>query len=165
MRKLKIYLDTSIISFLYADDSPDYKNATKEFFDEYINQYDVYITDFVIAELDNTKDEDLRYKFQQVIKNNKLQKLDIDSNKNESIILLANKYIEAKIIPESKIDDAVHIAICTIFDFDILLSWNFKHIANIKKQIQINTLNMQEGYLKELYLINPLEVIYENKDT
>ena len=165
MRKLKIYLDTSIISFLYADDSPDYKKATKEFFDEYINQYDVYITDFVIAELDNTKDEDLRYKFQQVIKNNKLQKLDIDSNKNESIILLANKYIEAKIIPESKIDDAVHIAICTIFDFDILLSWNFKHIANIKKQIQINTLNMQEGYLKELYLINPLEVIYENKDT
>jgi predicted nucleic acid-binding protein len=165
MRKLKIYLDTSIISFLYADDSPDYKKATEEFFEEYINQYDVYITDFVIAELDNTRDEELRNKFLNVIRNYHLQVLSIEDDQKEFVITLARKYIQAKIIPESKIDDAIHIAICTIYEFDILLSWNFKHIANIKKQIQINTINMQDGYLKELYLINPLEVNYEDKDT
>ncbi|OHD13346.1 MAG: hypothetical protein A2086_14670 [Spirochaetes bacterium GWD1_27_9] len=161
MKKLKIYLDTSIISFLYADDSPDYKKATIDFFDNYLDKYDVYITEFVIAELDNTKDEILKDKFRIAVKKYNLKILNIDEENKESIIQLAKKYISNKIIPESKFDDALHIAICSIYDFDILLSWNFKHIANIKKQIQINIINMQESFLKELYLVNPLEVIYE----
>jgi len=161
VKKLKIYLDTSIISFLYADDSPDYKKATIDFFDNYLDKYDVYITEFVIAELDNTKDEILKDKFRIAVKKYNLKILNIDEENKESIIQLAKKYISNKIIPESKFDDALHIAICSIYDFDILLSWNFKHIANIKKQIQINIINMQESFLKELYLVNPLEVIYE----
>ena len=59
-RKLKIYLDTSVISFLYADDAPDKRDATVEFFDDFIanHKYEVYISDFVIAEIEgNTNDE------------------------------------------------------------------------------------------------------------
>ena len=57
----------------------------------------------------------------------------------------------------------MHIAICTIFEFYILLSWNFKHIANIMKQMQVASVNRKEGYLKELFLLNPMEVIYEKE--
>lgn len=35
MRKLKVYLDTSIISFLYADDAPDFQVVTQAFFKNY----------------------------------------------------------------------------------------------------------------------------------
>jgi hypothetical protein len=35
MRKLKVYLDTSVINFVYADDAPDFKKATVEFFARY----------------------------------------------------------------------------------------------------------------------------------
>ncbi|HOV14971.1 MAG TPA: hypothetical protein PK771_11845 [Spirochaetota bacterium] len=114
-----------------ADDSPDYKKATIDFFDNYLDKYDVYITEFVIAELDNTKDEILKEKFKVAVKKYNLKILDIEEEKKDEIIQLAKKYISNRIIPETKFDDALHIAICSVCDFDILLSWNFKHIANI----------------------------------
>ena len=33
MKKLKIYLDTSVINFLFADDSPEKQDITIEFFE------------------------------------------------------------------------------------------------------------------------------------
>ncbi len=38
MRKLKIYLDTSISNFLYAEDAPEYMEV-KEFFTHYLYDY------------------------------------------------------------------------------------------------------------------------------
>jgi len=35
VNKLKVYLDTSVISFLFATDSPDFQAATKDFFDNF----------------------------------------------------------------------------------------------------------------------------------
>jgi hypothetical protein len=40
-------------------------------------------------------------------------------------------------------------------------NWNFKHLANINKQIKINVINKHNGYMKELNLLNPMEVVYE----
>ena len=45
---------------------------------------------------------------------------------------------------------------------DILISWNFKHLANIQKQIAVRVVNEKEGYFYPLVLTNPMEVIYEN---
>ncbi len=36
MKKLNIYLDTSVINFLYTDDSPEKKQITEDFFNEYV---------------------------------------------------------------------------------------------------------------------------------
>ncbi|MEW5692593.1 MAG: hypothetical protein AB1765_04790 [Candidatus Hydrogenedentota bacterium] len=44
---------------------------------------------------------------------------------------------------------------------DILLSGNFKHLANIYKQFDINAINKKEGYVYPLALTNPFEVMYE----
>lgn len=80
---------------------------------------------------------------------------------NDEIEELGNKYIKEGIIPVQKIDDAMHVAFATYYEFDILLSWNFRHLANIKKQMAINAVNESEGYLKKLSLLNPMEVMYE----
>lgn len=40
MKKLKIYLDTSVISFVYASDAPEKQNVTKEFFAQYLDKYE-----------------------------------------------------------------------------------------------------------------------------
>ena len=44
-----------------------------------------------------------------------------------------------------------------------MLSWNFRHLANIQKQMKINALNRIEGYTKDLFMLNPLEVLYEKE--
>ena len=73
----------------------------------------------------------------------------------------ANNYIKAGVIPHNKVEDAQHLAFATFYEFDILLSWNFKHLANINKQMLVNGINLQKGYNKTLLLLNPMEVIYE----
>jgi len=161
MKKLKVYLDTSVISFVYADDAPEKQSITKEFFAVYFDKYDVSISSVVLAEIENTRDEALRKKLLGVVEKHDIPVMDIAEKDQETIYALANKYVKAKIIPANKFDDAVHIAICAYYNFDILLSWNFRHLANINKQIQVNALNAKEGYSKELFLINPMEVIYE----
>ena len=50
------------------------------------------------------------------------------------------------IIPKKKTADSLHIAYSTVFQMDILLSWNFKHLANINKEQKIIILNKTLGY-------------------
>ncbi|MDR3247466.1 MAG: hypothetical protein LBT39_01655 [Treponema sp.] len=47
-----------------------------------------------------------------------------------NITLLSDAYLDLGIIPPSKIADAFHVAYATVFQMDVLLSWNFKHLAN-----------------------------------
>jgi len=56
MKKPSVYLDTSIINFLYADDSPAYRDITIQFFNDYIDDYDIYISNIVFEEINKTKD-------------------------------------------------------------------------------------------------------------
>ena len=117
----------------------------------------------VLAEIENTPNADLRNKLRKVIQAYGLNIIDINSSDQQRIFELAGGYIKAKIIPQRKFDDAVHVAICVEYGFDILLSWNFRHLANIRKQIQINAFNKNRGYLKDLFLLSPMEVIYEKE--
>ena len=36
MKKLRIYLDTSVISFMFADDAPEKRDVTREFFERVV---------------------------------------------------------------------------------------------------------------------------------
>ena len=49
----------------------------------------------------------------------------------------------------------------SVFEIDILLSWNYKHLANINKELKILSLNIGEGYTKSFKMITPFGVIYE----
>ena len=163
VKKLKIYLDTSIISFMYADDAPEMQSLTREFFADYLDKYQVFISPLVLTEIKNTQNLELRKKLQNIVDSYDINIIDINLEDQDIVYALAQKYVKAKIIPARKLDDAVHVALCVYYDFDVLLSWNFRHLANIKKQIQINAINQKEGYLKELFLLNPMEVIYEKQ--
>jgi len=44
---------------------------------------------------------------------------------------------------------------------DVLLSWNFKHLANVNREEKIHMVNMEAGYRYPLRLLSPLEVVYE----
>jgi len=151
-------LDTSVINFLFADDTPEKKDITLDFFENYLDDYDVYISSIVLAEIDRTTNNEKKQMLNDAISN---YKLDIYDVLNDTITELAQKYIEHNIIPNSKFEDAQHIAFAVYYEFDILLSWNFKHLANINKQNLINGVNYLLGYCKQILLLNPMEVIYE----
>lgn len=75
----------------------------------------------------------------------------------EEIYDLANVYVKNGIIPQKYIDDARHIACATIYDMDIIVSWNFRHIVKRKTIIMTEQVNLLQGY-KRIEIYSPAEV-------
>lgn len=157
MKKIKIYLDTSIISMLTATDDLSMQEVTEKFFLQNKNQ-NFYISELVMAELLRTKNEERRLCIINSLKNFSFEVLKI----NDDIKNLADEYIKRDIIPQKYYDDAVHISIATYYEMDVIVSWNFKHIVQRNTKICTKAINLLFGY-KEVDIESPWEMInYEN---
>lgn len=162
--KLRVYLDTSIINFLFADDAPEKMEITKDFFHTHVRLgiVDVYISGVVMDEISQTKDNIRRKRLLNVIREYHLPLLPVE--REEEIELLAHDYIRKGVIPRRRLNDALHVAMSTVFEMDVLISWNFRHLANIEKERRILVVNQMNGYYYPLRLATPLEVMNdENK--
>jgi predicted nucleic acid-binding protein len=157
-RKYRIYLDTSVWNFVFAEDSPPLRDITLDFFDN-SGDFELYISRVVLAEIEQAP-EMVRAKLEELIRKYKPVILEM----NEETERMAAIYVNEDIIPEKKWDDAEHIAISTVYEMDILLSWNYKRLANIRKKREIQFNNLREGYDKPLELLTPMEVAYEDKE-
>ena len=161
MKRLSIYLDTSVVSFLYAEDEPELRDITVEFFEFYLDKYDVAVSEVLLFEIGQATDELLRGRLYAALERYHLPVIRLTPDEQREAFALAGQYLAAGVIPAVKREDAVHLAIATVRQYDILLSWNFRHLANIRKQTQVNAVNAQAGYLRPLNLLNPMEVMYE----
>jgi len=159
MKKLKVYLDTSIINFLFADDVPELKAATIDFFDNFIKTaiYETYISEYVLLEINKTPDNEKKEKLLKVIEEYPMELIEI-TRKNE-IEFLADEYVRNNIIPANKKLDALHIAVSTVNKMNYLASWNYKHLANINREKRIFAVNLQYNYLDPLRICTPLELL------
>lgn len=163
MNKYKIYLDTSVINFLFADDAPEKKEITIDFFDNFVQTgiYDTFVSSFVIAEILDTRDVEKREKLLNVVEKYNISFIEISDE--DMITSLANQYIQNGIIPEKKLADAFHIAVCVIEQVDFLVSWNYKHMANIKKENEIKGISIKNKLEDKLRIITPTELIYDKE--
>ena len=59
---------------------------------------------------------------------------------------LAEQYVAAGVLPAKMRADAQHIAIASVGRVDVLVSWNFKHIVNLKRIHGYNSVNLRKGY-------------------
>jgi hypothetical protein len=165
MPKMKVYLDTSIINFLYADDAPAFQAETLNFFDTVLERgkIDAYVSAVVTGEINDTGDEEKRKKLLATFDRYPMIRT-LSTGANEiaaNITLLSDAYLGLGIIPHSKIADALHVAYATVFQMDVLLSWNFKHLANINKEQKILIINRSYGFNYPFRMANPLEVQFD----
>ena len=158
MKKLKLYLETSVWNFYFADDSPDKRDITREFFRNIEkNQYEIFISRIVIEEIDRA-DINTSNKLMNLIDKFSPGRLVVDYE----VQTLAEQYINELILPVKKLEDALHAAISSVYVMDILVSWNCRHLANYNKKKMINVINLREAY-KTIDIITPMEVInYED---
>jgi len=75
----------------------------------------------------------------------------------EETIKLAQDYIQEGIIPERFRDDARHIAIPVVYELDALISWNYRHMVNLKVKRAVNAINLKLGY-RPIEILSPEEV-------
>lgn len=82
---------------------------------------------------------------------------------DDQTIALADTYIMEAVVGKTSRADCFHIAIATLYNADVLVSWNFKHIVNYKKVRGYNAVNYKFGH-KILDIRTPREILgYETE--
>jgi predicted nucleic acid-binding protein len=154
LKQLKIYLETTVFNFKFAEDSPDKKADTIKLFDEISEgKYVAYTSNYVLQELVKAE-EPKRSDMVALVEQYKIRFLEAD----EIAEKLADKYVAEGIIPSKYKTDGIHIAMATINDLDIIVSYNFQHIVKLKTIIGTESINLREGY-KRIGIYSPTEVI------
>lgn len=156
-RKIKVYLDTSVISYLDQQDAPEKMQETHEVWEQIkAGQYDIFISDVVLRELDDCKDEEKRSTLFGHLTEINYNLVTVD----ESTVALAEKIISNGILKKKNLDDCQHISAAILSDCDIIISWNFKHIVNVKTIRGIKVITTVEGY-KDLLIYPPSALLSE----
>lgn len=73
---------------------------------------------------------------------------------DENTVSLAEKFIDFGVLKRKSYDDCRHIAAAVLAGCDIIISWNFKHIVNVKTIQGVKAVTTYEGY-KDLMIYPP----------
>ncbi len=141
--KQKIYIETSVISYLVARTSKNiiiaaHQALTTDFWQQ-IDDYETYISDIVIQEISKGDQTQAKLRCQLV---DKFPILQIDHEAKE----LARKLLTIGIIPNKCPEDALHIAVAASNGMDAILTWNFKHINNFFTKRKIRQVIEDNGW-------------------
>lgn len=142
MRKLKIYLDTSVIGYLDQHDDPDLMDETHKLWNQIKDGlYDVVLSDVAIAEIDACHEEkrDILFDYLSEID---YSIIEVD----EKTLDIAERFINLGVLRRKSIDDCQHIAAAITSGCDVIVSWNFKHIVNHKTIMGVKAVTALEGY-------------------
>lgn len=158
-KRIKIYLDTSVISYLKQDDAPEKMGATLQFWDQIKtrNDIEVYISDVTLAELSECHEPKLSV-LQEKLKTLSFYLLE----KDDAAEKLASQIIDLGILTHKSFDDCLHIAIAVLAACNYLVSWNFKHLVNIKTINGVRAITNLKGF-SPIDIITP-EMVIEGDD-
>jgi hypothetical protein len=152
LRKLKIYIDTSVIGGCFDD---EFSSWSQKLFDDFrTGKVLCYISTITETEIVEAP-EDVKSLYYELVESG----VSVLEESEESLDL-ADRYMEENILTKNFRDDARHIAVATVNDMDLLVSWNFRHIVHYDKIKKFNAVNIKEGY-KLIDIYSPREVIDE----
>lgn len=77
---------------------------------------------------------------------------------NEDARELAHTYVKEGALSNKSFNDALHIALATLNNADVLASWNFKHIVNLNRIRLYNSINIRLG-LRLIEIRTPREIL------
>jgi len=126
----KIYLDTSVVSYLRQEDAQEKMKDTLEFWELLkTEKYDIYISDVVITELSRCE-EPKRGELLALIA--EIPHTEIDVEHNVAILAIESEIERLNLIPPKSNDDRRHLAAAIYTRCNIIVSWNFRHMVNEK---------------------------------
>ena len=156
--KPKIYIETTVVSYLAARPSHDAtlaarQQATQQLWTEHSGNFEFVVSDIVLTEISQGDAMAVQRRLEVLVG---LTVLNISPDAN----MLAQNLIDAGAIPQNLRPDAQHIAIATVNSIEYLISWNYKHIVNETKRQLINQVCSDTGF-QPTTLCTPIELIEE----
>jgi len=147
---LRTYIDTSVVGGVF---DAEFREASEMFFravdrDEII----IVVSDLLQEELAHAPAQVQSYltRFPE----SHVERLEL----TEEAVILGDRYLAERVVGATSRVDCQHIAIATIDRVDVLVSWNFKHIVNLRRIRGYNSVNLRSGY-SSLEIRTPAEVL------
>ena len=136
--KQRIYIDTSVVGGYFDD---EFKDATQRLFKRLQdNEVKFVISDLLELELIQAPSHvsELLLKFP----GDRFERIEL----TQEVMDLADKSISGKVVGRTSLSDCRHIALATINRVDVLASWNFRHLVNLDRIKEYNSVNLTLGY-------------------
>lgn len=156
MTPLRVYLDSSVISALVDEHLPERIAARARLFGLLAKGegLQAVVSELVVDEA-MAGPEEVGRDLSDLARRVPLEVLTRSAEADE----LAECYIDAGVIPESSRNDALHVAMATVAEVDVILSWNFEHMVNLRRIRGVNGVNLIRGY-RQIEIRAPEEVLY-----
>ena len=143
MKKLKLYFDASSIGRL---DEPSIADAMNDMHELWrmikVNIYDVVISQIVLDEI-NAISESIK----RTTLENYLNQIDYEySGITDEMKSIANMIIHNGILTQKSYNDCIHIACAIIRDCDCIVSYNFRHLKNVRTIHGVRAISNLFGY-------------------
>ena len=158
MQKLKVYLDTSVVSYLSQEDVPEKMADTQKLWEMFKQgKYDVFLSTVTLKEVSDCP-EPKRGLLLEQLRQIEYTLIQIDDSMED----VAKQIIDMQILTPKSYDDCQHIAAAVMTGCDCIISWNFKHIVNIKTIRGVRAVTNLRGY-KPIEIVNP-SVLLESEE-
>jgi predicted nucleic acid-binding protein len=142
MKRLKIYLDTSVISYLDQQDALERMAETHILWDKIKNgEFKAVISDITLSEINDCAEIKKNILFEYLAQIN-YELIET----NENTLKIAGQFVNFGILQQKSFDDCQHIAAAIVSECDIIVSWNFKHIVNHKTMMGVKAITALEGF-------------------
>jgi len=136
--KPRIYTDTSVLGGCEDD---EFREPSRRLFDAFQRgELTLVLSELTVRELEAAPDN-VRSVLGR-LPSGDIETLSLSSEAED----LASVYIADGAIGARMRADALHIALATVARVDVLVSWNFKHIVNLKRIHAYNAVNLKRGY-------------------
>jgi predicted nucleic acid-binding protein len=155
--KPKLYLETSIASYLTARPSHDliraaHQQITRDWW-EMRSSFSLYISQFVLDEARAGNAEAAGRRL-SVLREASLLELTPETGE------LAREILGRGGMPSKAYVDAVHVALAAVHGLDYLLTWNCTHIANATMRGKIEAICRAAGFEPPV-ICTPVELVKE----
>lgn len=149
-RAQSIYLDTSAVGAYYDDRDERRRDLTREFWRR-LPDFSPNISTLVLDELAAVGSIALRNRLLRLVSAFKVLPVTAEAQ------TLARQYVESDIVVETFYADALHLAVASAHGMDYLVSWNFRHLVNIRTRKLVASVNVNNGF-RQLEIIAPPEL-------
>ena len=150
MRKLKIYLDTSVISHLDQQDAPEKMRDTHRLWDNIkAGLFDVVLSEasfFELAKCSQEKHSILSDFLMQI----EYEYVDV----TDDVLRTAELFVDMKILTRKSYVDCQHISAAIHSECDVIVSWNFQHMVNVRTIRGVKVITAMEGR-KDILICSP----------
>jgi len=140
--KAKVYVETTIVSYLAASPSRDlviaaHQQITREWW-ERRDRFELFVSQAVIEEA-------ARGNVAAAARRAELLRAIPVLELGAEVYEFADRLLRARVVPAKASIDALHIAVAVVNRVDYLVTWNCVHIANAAIRVKIEQVCRQAG--------------------